>query len=130
MSVSPKRLKFRYSSRKMIRSVRGTTTLSFWLGALHVLELPAPGEEIARREADLFAHGILRLGDIAADVALADVDEDVDGEQRVLGADGRRTFAHQPRFASCPSGTIVTVHHGNEHVGWRSLRGSVRSSRG
>ena len=48
------------------------------LGALQVLELAAPGDVVARREAHLFGDRLLRVGDVAADVAAAEVDVDVD----------------------------------------------------
>ena len=60
------------------------------LGPLQVFELSAPGHVIAGRECHACRDGLLRFGDIAAEVAIPDVDEDVSGELAVLGADGRR----------------------------------------
>ncbi len=57
------------------------------LGPLEIFELPAPGRVIARREAHLLRHGLLRVGDVAAEIAVAEIDVDVDRKLRVLGAD-------------------------------------------
>ena len=54
---------------------------------LQVLELAAPSDPVAGREAHLFGHGAARVGDVAADVAIPEIDEDVDGELGVLGAE-------------------------------------------
>ena len=56
-------------------------------GALEVFELAAPDQVGAGRELHLLGHRLLRVGDVAAEVAVADVDEDVGGELGVLGAD-------------------------------------------
>ena len=63
------------------------------LGALQIFELAAPGGVIAGRELHLRGHRLLRVGDVAAEIAVAQIDIDVGGELRVLGADARRALA-------------------------------------
>ncbi len=45
-------------------------------GALHVLELAAPLDEVARRQGHSLVHGSLQLGDIAAEISALHVDAD------------------------------------------------------
>ena len=56
-------------------------------GALVIFELAAPRRVIARREIDFGRHRLLRVGDIAAEIAVAQIDKDVERKLRVLGAD-------------------------------------------
>ena len=55
------------------------------LGALEIFELTAPGDVVARRELNLARHRLTRLGNVAAEVPVAQVDEDVERELSVLG---------------------------------------------
>src|SRR5262249_35329647 len=57
------------------------------LGALQVFELAAPDEIRARRQPDLLGHRLLRVGDVTAEVAIANVDKDVGRKPRILCAD-------------------------------------------
>jgi hypothetical protein len=59
---------------------------------ISVSVMPAPHGVIARRKLHLFRHGSLRIGDVAAEIAVARIDEDVGCELRVLGPDRRRTL--------------------------------------
>lgn len=54
------------------------------LGAFVELELAAPDSVIARRELDRGGDGLLRIGDVAAEIALAGIDENVSGKLGVL----------------------------------------------
>lgn len=58
----------------------------FLSSTLHVFKLTAPGGVVTRRELHLLAHGLLRIGDIAADVTVTDVDEGIRGQQRIFRA--------------------------------------------
>ena len=57
------------------------------LGALVILELAAPGRVIAGWEINSSRYRLLRVGDIAAEVAVAQIDKDVKRELGVLGTD-------------------------------------------
>src|SRR6267142_4481229 len=60
--------------------------------ALEILELSAPYDVGARRKLNARLHRLLRVGDVAAEIAVADIDIDVHGKLPVLGADrGRAT---------------------------------------
>ena len=71
----------------MIEERHGHDDLEPRLGTLQILELAAPGRVVARRELHLACYRLLRVGDIAADIAVAKIDIDVGGELRILGAD-------------------------------------------
>jgi hypothetical protein len=60
------------------------------VGALEIFELAAAFEAVAGRDLDLLRQFALRVGDIAADVAVVHVNIDVIDQLRVLGADHRR----------------------------------------
>src|SRR5262249_41063923 len=61
------------------------------LSAFQVLELPAPGDVIARGEFDLCSDRLLGIGDVPAEVAIPKINVDVSGELGVLGANARRS---------------------------------------
>src|SRR5262249_390344 len=60
------------------------------LGTLQIFELAAPGDVIAGRKLDLRGDHSLRVSNIAAEVPVTEIDIDVAGELRVLGANDRR----------------------------------------
>ncbi len=72
----------------MISSVIGTTILSRALARSMYSNWAAPGDVIAGREFHLRRHRLLRVGHVTADIAVAQVDIDIGGKLRVLGADG------------------------------------------
>ena len=57
------------------------------LGALQIFELAAPGGVITRRKLHLTCNRLLRVGHIAAEVAVAQIDIEVSHELRILCAD-------------------------------------------
>jgi len=88
---------------------------------LHVLELATPGQEVARLQFDLFGYGALRVRDVAADVAPADVDEYVDRQQCILGADGGWPLAHD-QLCKLAERHHTAVHHRYQHVARNAVR--------
>ncbi len=70
-------------------TVTGTTICSRALARSKYSNWPLQVDVIAGREIDLGGHRLLRLGDIAAEIAVAQIDEDIERELRVLGADAR-----------------------------------------
>ena len=50
------------------------THLDVYKRQLHILELTTPGNVVARWELDLLGHRLLRIGDVAADIPVSDVD--------------------------------------------------------
>src|SRR6185369_3539049 len=83
--------------------------LEFLDGAFHVFKLAAPGGIGAGREFDLRVDRLPRLGDVGADVAVADIDVDVGREQRVFGTDGRGAGG------DLNFGKLAERHHGTAH---------------
>ncbi len=88
---------------------------------LHVLELTAPGDVIARRELNLVGHRLACPGDVAADVAVADVDVDVRREQAVLGADALRALGDDD-LGELAERDHPTVHHRHQYLACDLLR--------
>ena len=99
------------------------------LGPLQVLELAAPLDVGAGRELHLVRDRLPRLGDIAAEVAAGDVDEDVDRELAVLGADrGRAAGELDLGHLAERHGAAAGQRH--LHLASRWPAGSLRRSRG
>jgi hypothetical protein len=112
----------------MIASVTGHHDLEPRRRPLQILILAAPHQIGAGRKLDAGVHGLLGVGDVTADVAVPDIDIDVDRELAVLGPDRgrparRRDFCHFPSGTAPPAG-----------IGTRTSRaivcGSLRRSRG
>src|SRR6202040_152816 len=87
------------------------------LGALEILELAAPFEAVTGWDPDLLRQCALRVGDIAADVAVVHVDIDVIHELGVLGADHRRPLGDPYR------GDLTEWHRGSTRGLDQHLRG-------
>jgi hypothetical protein len=96
INVSGIARKFRYSRRKMINSVTGTTTFRRHR-ALQIFELAAPGDVVARRELHVGGNCFARIGYIAAEVPVANVNEDVHDELAVFGTNARRATPERYR---------------------------------
>ena len=103
------------------------TIASRAVGLLEVLELARPDARVAGRQRHLLGDDALGLGDVAAEVAAGDVDEDPRRALRVLAADHRRAgidadvgeLAERDLRAAHGVGTSTS----------RSASGSSRSSR-
>ena len=79
---------------------------------LHVLVLPAPGDEVAGREFHMLGHGFLGRLDITSQVAFPGVQIDVGGKHRVFGADagGAGPRLNVRQFPQRHLGTRWRVH--------------------
>src|ERR1700735_3970386 len=86
ISVSVKR-RIQVEHKKDDQERHGNDNSQPRFGTLQIFELATPGDVIAGRKLYARGHGLLRIGDVAAQVTVADVDKDVRRELAVLGAD-------------------------------------------
>ena len=113
----------------MISSVTGTTIFSRAVGALQIFELAAPHDVSSRAEtATLACTACLRLGDVAAEIAVADVDKDVDRELPVLGADRGRA-ARERDLGDLAERHRAAARHRHQHVAGDRLRIAAQVAR-
>jgi hypothetical protein len=113
MIVSVIRRKLRYSSRKIIRSVTGTTIFS---------RASASSRHVGTRlEPNFVGDGLSGLGDEAAEITAGDVDEDVDGELPVLCAD-RGCAAGELDLRNLAERHSPAAWHRHLHLGCDGLR--------
>src|SRR4029453_7746908 len=85
------------------------------LGPLQIFKLPTPDRVIARWKCDLAGDGLLCIGDVAADVAVANVDIDVGGKLRVFGSNARRTLG-EAHVRDLAEWYRATIWQWNEHL--------------
>ena len=91
------------------------------LGAFQVFELAAPRDVGAGRKLDLRGHRFLRVGDIAANIAVAEIDEDIDRELCVLGADAGGTLG-KVHLGDLTERHRAAVARRDQHLGRNRLR--------
>ena len=79
-------------------------------------------------EFDLLADGFLRRTHVATDIAVANIDKDVGGQQRIFGANAWGALV-SAICASWPNGTMAPDGVGDQNLR-RNPSGSLRNSRG